>query len=910
MRIRFLLFFIVPLLCNAQDIGQKSDWPSNAESEEEALFLRRIADFWQEGEVQLAKNQMEEFLDQFPRSSFSDLLCVALGDLYLREKNYQNSMNFYARVTAPEFSKRVFLSRMQCLYHMQWYATLADECETFLQNQEEPLEGSQKLQGSYFLAIALYHQCLNATKDPEALQKLAHRAQPYFEMLFQSELSQEVGQAFAHLCCILKDFPKAAQIYIDLAKSDPNSREEMLFQAALIQAEYDKDLAIKSFSEIAHMGERRAKEAAYNRMVLSYESGHHDELVQAKEDFLDQMPQEREGMAHLFLGRSYLALKKYSEAAQELKTYLQNATPSETMRPAILSLLESSYQAGDLAALDDGIHKLKELYPTDQELPKALFSRVQILKKNQQMQEAHTELEGLIANFPQFPQKAQALFELAHLDFQAKSWASCRAAARAFVNQFPNHDLAPYAWRYLVSASSEMASEKENLKEQLSFDIETLLKQKNTLSASERCDWQFLYAKTKFELQCFDEATKILESMLLSKTSFSQQANAALLLALCYRDGFNDLERFCQTAEDAISLKASLLGPAQIHSALFNAYLERSHSHPELLEKSADHLYAAFEAKAELQTENLVWLGNVYYNKLQEEIENDAISSLPLAQRTISIFERFLKQPDLHFSNETLYLEPSICKLAKLYSLLGRFDDQIKLLETLTAQYQSLPDLDWSCEKQALLQLAEGYVKTGKEENASQIFEAILSSTPTIKNAIAASASLQSARLKLGDLFRKKLGQGHPDFAKVIAQLKNLIIQRTLINEPLHLEAALDYIELQTKLESSSKSIQKKLLLLTKTKADFEQKDDLLSKDYHEARSKLPRKDLIYNGYMQLIDAQIFTLKAEQAKDPNQQKELQAKAKDLLLKIVEEQAHPSLVGRARQQLRSNLDAKA
>jgi len=909
MRLRFLLFSVLPLLCNAQDGGVKSEWPTTAQNEEEALFLRRIADFWQEGEVQLAKNQMEEFLFQFPESAFSDLLCVALGDLYLREKNYQNAVNFYVRVAAPEFSRRVFLSRMQCLYHMQWYATLADECEQFLQ-QEESLEENQKLQGSYYLAIALYHQCLNAGKDPDALQKLAERAQPYFEMLFHSELSAEVGGAFAHLCCILKDFPKASQIYLDLAKSDPSSREEMLFQAALIQAEYDKDLAIQSFSEIARGGEKRAKEAAYNRMVLSYETGHHDEIVQAKEEFLDQMPQEREGMAHLFLGRSFLALKKYSEAASELKTYLQDAKPSETLRPAILSLLESSYQAGDLLTLDDGIHKLKELYPTDQELPKALFSRVQILKKNQKLQEAHAELEGLIANFPQFPQKAQVLFELAHLDYQSKSWITCRAAAHTFVNQFPNHDLAPYAWRYLVSASSELANEDESLKEQLAFDIESLLRQKNILSISERCDWQFLLAKSIFELHSYDKAAKILESLLASKTPFSQEANAALLLALCFRDGAADLARFCQKAEEALSQKATLLGSAQIHSALFNAYLEQSQSRPELLAKAADHLYEAFVAKADLQSENLLWLADVYYKQLQEEIENDAISSLPLAQRTISIFERMLKSSHLENSDEALFLEPALCKLAKLYSLLGRIDDQIRLLEKLTAQYPSFPDLEWSCEQQAKLLLAEGYAKTGKVEKASELFGSILSSNATIKNAIAASASLQSARLKLGEVFQKKPAQSNPDLEKVIAQLKNLIIQRTLSNEPLHLEAALDYIDLQTKLENPSKAVQKKLQLLLKTKGDFEQKDDLLSKDYHEARSKLPRKDRIYNGYMQLIDAQILTLKAELAKEPQQQKELQAKAKDLLLHIVEEQVHPSLVGRARQQLRPKLDAKA
>src|SRR5579872_2076941 len=113
MRLWWLFFLIGPFL-------------AYAESDEEALFLRRIADFWEEGEYQIAKSQMEEFIVEFPESSFSDALCAALGDLYLREKNFSTALNYYARIQTPEISTQVFLNRMHCLYEMQWYATLAD----------------------------------------------------------------------------------------------------------------------------------------------------------------------------------------------------------------------------------------------------------------------------------------------------------------------------------------------------------------------------------------------------------------------------------------------------------------------------------------------------------------------------------------------------------------------------------------------------------------------------------------------------------------------------------------------------------------------------------------------------------------------------------------------------------------
>src|SRR5579872_3782878 len=108
MRLCWIFLLIGPLLYSV-------------EGDDEALFLRRIADFWQEGEYQIAKSQMEEFIVEYPESPFSDALCSALGDLFLREKNYSNALNYYAQVQSPEFVQRVFLNRMQCLYEMQWY---------------------------------------------------------------------------------------------------------------------------------------------------------------------------------------------------------------------------------------------------------------------------------------------------------------------------------------------------------------------------------------------------------------------------------------------------------------------------------------------------------------------------------------------------------------------------------------------------------------------------------------------------------------------------------------------------------------------------------------------------------------------------------------------------------------------
>ncbi len=820
----------------------------SADSDEEALFLRRIAEFWEEGEYQIAKNQIEEFIAEYPENPYSDALCAALGDLFLREKNFSNALNYYSRIQSPEFYRRVFLNRMQCLYEMQWYATLADECEAFLENGSD-------LHATYFLAVALYHQCLNAAKDSEQLLKLAERAKPSFEILSQSEFFNEIAQSYAHLCCILKDFSKASEIYLNLVKNDPDNQEEMLFQMALIQSEYDKALAIQTFDQIASLNQKKAKEAVYNRMILAFDLGHYEELLQ--EPLVDKIPPDRIGIARLFLGRSWFNLKKYEQAVNELKGSIREAPTSETLRAALLSLLEASYQCNDLNALDQAVAKLAAEYPKDPELPKAYFSRAQILKKNENLTGAKEQLEQILAQFPEFSQKAQVIFELAHLDYKEKNWASCHKKSSLFLTQFPEHDLSPFAWRYWISSSAEIAAENSELREQFILDLEAFLKL--PLANSEREEWAILLAKSYYEHRKYEKAIACLQNL--------TQPNASLLLSLCYRDRDGDSKRFCEMAEKALSNGANLIDPRQIHTCLFNAYLELSQS-----EKAADHLYAAFQTKAEIETENLFWLAETYLNRLQEEETNFA-----LANRTALVLDQIknaeFMEPSGDLCKTALHdHEWIVCKLAKVYSILGRIEDGIALL-------QALP----SPGPEAQLFLAESYAKKGLKDEAIQLFDAIISTSAT-RTPISASASLQAVRLKLAG---KTL-----DLAKIASRLKDLIVQKNLEGEPIYLEAGLDYVDLQSKA-----NLAKKITLLQKMKFDFERRDDILSKDYHEARAKLPRKDRLYQGYMQLIDAEICA--AQGKLNTQNQKEWNEKSKTLLQQIINEQSATALLERAR-----------
>lgn len=878
MRKLWYALFLIPQLSwgNFEDPQKKG--------EEEALFLRRIAAFWEEGEYHLAKSQMEEFLEAFPDSSFAPPLCAALGDLFLKEKNYSQALNFYSKIQDPKIEAAIFLNRMQCLYYLEWYATLADECEAMLEQGEQDQE--RRLQTTYYLAIALYNQCLNAEKSPEILQKLAERARPYFEILLGSQLDTEVAQAFAHLSCILKDYSKASSIYLELAKKEGELNEEMAFQAALIQAEFDRDLALQTFGKIANIGKKREKEAVYNQIVLLFELGRFEKLIEQKETLLKRIPPEKEASAQLFFARAFLILKQFPEACLQFKKCIHEFQSVQTQVSVLASLIDAASQGNDLASLDWGLEKLTTLDSTSPEIPKALLSRALLLKKLGNIDEARMQLEKIVIQFPHFSSNMQASFELLHLDFQAKNWEKCREECMAFLKNYPESDWALFAGRYLIFTLTQLSLENPtslSFKNTLIEEIPQLISSLPSLSLAEKQDWEFLIAKCKFELGAIEEAKNILEGLLQSKTSFSQQANASLLLALCIRDKNKDLSSFVQLAQQAIQSGCDLIPIGTLHSSLFNAFLELSEEqqNPEYLKQAANHLWLAFESQAEIQIENLHWLADYYISEGDKEGKKD------LHRKATSLLVRCISLCN-STSDDILNKETYLYKLAHLYANNGQIPESLYLVEKLMEYYRNEPTSPWKWEKQAALLQGENYATLGNKEKAIQLLDSIVQEKSALRTPVGSSASLASARIK------KSLGQ----IDTVMTQLKDLSIQKTLTNEPTHLEAALDYLDIV--MQDQNKSAERRLFLLKRTKENFENESDLLSKDYHAARLRFPEKDQIYQAYMKFLSAEILFMQSSFTETFEEQQQLLANAKDLYRQIIDEKTSPlPLVERAR-----------
>ena len=106
--------------------------------------MRRILEFWKDKENALVKSQIDQFLNQYPKSEYGDSLQVILGDIYWLEKNYKQALTAYQNIIKPQFQDKVFNNCLDCLYHLSQYQQVQQKLEGKILNELEQISDEQQ----------------------------------------------------------------------------------------------------------------------------------------------------------------------------------------------------------------------------------------------------------------------------------------------------------------------------------------------------------------------------------------------------------------------------------------------------------------------------------------------------------------------------------------------------------------------------------------------------------------------------------------------------------------------------------------------------------------------------------------------------------------------------------------------
>ncbi len=864
-------------------------------SDEEAFLIRRIAAFWKDGDYAIVKTQITDFLNKHPKSHMKDYFLGILGDIHLQENQYQEALVAYEKMGEGELLDKVILNKLHCYYELDQFESIIREGSLLASQNLSAVSGREE--ELYFLLAESYYRAARSTEELGLKQDCAAKAKGFYQKLKNPDYQKVSEFAIAEIYAILEDYSLAANAFHALAVSHPNMKEDLLFQAATLEAKFNTETASETFIAVGNMKGPRAKEAEYNLVVLSFQREDYESVIKSSSDLSPHIPDSQKTTLQFILGKSHFATGNFSVASKFLSDYIaSDSTPSEQLKNALLIQMTCAHKNSDEALFSRTFDHLKSLFPSDPELPKALFMHAMMLKDQGEIKRADEKLEEIKVAYKDFQHQESFIFEHGLLAHQNERWGESYKTFKTFIREFTESSNRDLAWRLFLSSSLHLfqeQNEQNNTYSKVAFfnDLQEVLDKARCLSDEEQKDYSLIYAKTAYELGNYTKAVSKLQDMIFSKSGVLEKsdpnalAEAHFISGLCHAELGGDTSAFCMHLEQAMVLNPELYDSATTHLQLYNAYISLagmplaskvefdSSEKAVMVAQAAEHLYDALKKEETvIKTENLLWLANHYFEQSKHMIKTSQKSeekaSLELSrgiERAGELFHLILFKGNqlVKLNADNASLEYEILKCAELAGFHKKWDKKLSILTGLIDQQNEHPDFDWKTQKEVLFELAKTYDQTGESQKALETYSFIAASGKQFPSAMGYQASLRSASLQFKLLNEGARQAGSEPVTEVLNDLKELQIRKNPMTEPVHLEAALEYAQIRAILSPPESRESRYLFFLGRMAEDFSSQEDLVTQDYLIGLKRDPAKMAIYDAYMKFIEAEKLTIQAK-----------------------------------------------
>ncbi len=275
-----------------------------------------------------------------------------------------------------------------------------------------------------------------------------------------------------------------------------------------------------------------------------------------------------------------------------------------------------------------------------------------------------------------------------------------------------------------------------------------------------------------------------------------------------------------------------------------------------MLQKAANHLYSVFQkGELSLKKENIQWLAEHYYElaKVQQRANSSPDLKTAYLENSIAAFESLVPKESIVMEGQT---EAILLRLSTLFS----WSNQIEKKATLLDRFLNPTMTDATpIQKQLLLELARSHQEIGDSLKALTLYNGLIQNYPS--SSIRALAILDRSKLLDSYLPQDQKTEENLMYAQNLNDLKDLEVQRSLLSEPLHLEAGLEYIQWKSSLVSEKTAQkQKKIQLLQLFKENFE--SEFLTEGRESSDPAVQEKEQLLLAYLKFAEAEILRLEA------------------------------------------------
>ncbi|MBM3201494.1 MAG: tetratricopeptide repeat protein [Chlamydiae bacterium] len=696
--------------------------------------------------------------------------------------------------------------------------------------------------------------------------------------------------ALAEIYRTFGDYKKSASYFSQLAERHSERKEELMFHTALCQAEYDRSLAIQTFSSIIEKDGAKANDAKLNRLILFFQEDRFQDVLSHYPDVASSLEQEKELSLDYIVGRSHFAEKNYEQAIAFLTRYTSfEESLSPQYRNSLLMLMNCAQKLDNEESFDMALTRFENLFPLDDELPQAIFIHAMMLKEAGNFLEAEQKLEQIITNYPNFEDTETLFLEYSLVTYNNQRFEKSHSTLNSFVHHYPKSHHSKIAWKYLLSCSLNLAKQVEGngntyyTKNNFLQDLTNVIKEEGVLSQEELKECLFLQAKVMYELGLYDVALNKLNEYLIEYKDDPSIPETHLLIALSHHKVGKNPELFCKHAENALKIDPDLKNKSSIHLELYNVYLsmiEKASIHSNrmqadqvelnsLYQLAAEHLYQAMSLKdLPVKLENKLWLANYYYDKLMKptylfeaDPSTDSLENNELYQRSYNLFETILissSEKLINLTNDQTHLEWEVLKFANLLGKEKKLKQKMLVLKDLAEQQQLNRSWDWKLQKETLLELAKTYEYLEDQENAYETYNFISTNYRSKPTFVSEFATLHANRLQFHLLSTNQKIEDNPQVVQILNNLKELQIRKHAQSEPIHLEASIEYSWIRANMISKDECEERYVFFLNRIQEDYSNQEDPIVVRYGDMLKKQNDKQELFDLYMRFVKAEIL----------------------------------------------------
>ncbi len=829
-----------------------------AEEVREGLYLRRIAEYWKEGDFSAAKSRIQNFLSEHPHSIYADHLKAMLGDLFSQEGSFGRALAIYEQIEQEEWKNKTLLSSIQCLYQEKLYDRVLLATRAFLDKDIGTLD--EKNLARFIHAEAHYY----LGEKEETLEKkirLFEEAIPHYQVLKATSYADQTLYPLAKMAMTLGDLPEAACLYKRLSAQYIENQEEFLFQAALCETQFNPKEAIQTFAKVYPLKGRFAADSAFYELELLFQEDRHQNLLEAYAKTSKLIDSKKQSRVDYYVGRSLFALADYAHAIPVLTKSLKTpGLDKHTLKNILVALCISAEKTEDAPLFEKSTRELYAFFGEEREVGEILILHAQFCQKTGALDAAQKDFELLTTKFPELAAREAILYDYAVLLSRQKQWKKAESIFETLLTEFPRTEHLSLARRHQIFCLFEDLKSTpigtETLKRQhLVRTIQVAMEDESVFSKAEKKQIHYLLGKTLYDLQQFDDALVTLGDFvrLYPKDAHAKQAH--LLIAYSHLQGSQDETLFVLHAEKALAEKAVISDLPALHLQLYNAYLNLAKKESEgskhtLIDEAASHLFSAIDQP--VGKENLFWLASHFEKKTARDP-----TFLPQA---ITVLEKLLgmdgKGNSYPEGLDPIEIETGTLKLSSLYEKAGKLQNQITLLKALQEEQTKNPTKPWKYQRLVLFELAKSYERSGADRKALDLYDFLIESSSLSPSYFGPAAELQKLQLLYKNLKEKE----GPELEAILDGLKSLEIRRKLSSEPTHLDAALTYIMIKTELSSEEDKLGTQLNLMQKMKENFTSLGDPLTEQYLSVADHYPEEKRIFDEYMSYLSIQILRM--------------------------------------------------